>query len=196
MPQERELRATLDACIIFQLAACDTLLHASEAGLFVPIWSTAILEEVVRASHKVHHPDKHKGLSKRIADMNNSFIDAVVDSQIEIKTFPKNSLPDPGDAHVIATALASKSDFIVTENLKDFPDDFLGPLGIKATSFDSFMSYLFERDPHAVMESLTVLTLEKTNPPISILEHLFKLEALSPNFNKSVREWLATHNKS
>ncbi|NCA08051.1 MAG: PIN domain-containing protein [Micrococcales bacterium] len=196
MQKERALKVTLDACIIFPLAACDTLLHASEAGLYTPIWSTAILEEVFRTSRNVLHPHKYKGLSKRIADMNNSFPNAVVDSPIEAKTFPPHLLPDPDDAHVIATAVVSKSNFIVTENLKDFPEKLLASLGINAISFDNFMSYLFDVDANAVQQALTVLTLEKDNPPITVLEHLFKLEPLSPNFNKKVRERLASHNGS
>ena len=68
-----ELKATLDACIIFQLAACDTLLHSSEAGLYSPVWSTEILDEVIRTSLKLLNQDKHAGLIKRIVAMNLTF---------------------------------------------------------------------------------------------------------------------------
>lgn len=184
-----ELKATLDACIIFQLAACDTLLHSSEAGLYSPVWSTEILDEVIRTSLKLLNQDKHAGLIKRIVAMNLTFPLANCDSTIEIEDNVKQLLLDPGDAHVIQTAVASQSNFIVTENLKDFPENLLAQLGIMALSFDSFMSLLFDLDTFRTMHALAVLTSEKINPPVSILEHLFQLEHLSPNFNRKVRAY-------
>lgn len=194
METKRELRATLDACIIFHLAACDTLLHASEAGLYEPLWSSRILDEVVRTARLVLQPDKHAGLSRRISDMNYSFPQSSLDAPSEIENQIKPFLTDPDDAHVIATALVAKSDFIVTENLKDFPSELLTPLGIRAISFDAFMSYLFDIDAAKIHRGLVKLTAEKANPAISILEHLLQLETLSPQFNKKVREYLHLSN--
>ena len=120
--------------------------------------------------------------------MNWSFTDAVFEAPTELESQLKPLIPDPNDAHVIATAKASKSRFIVTQNLRDYPEHVLSPLGIKAVSFDAFMSLLFEGDPEKVMEGLSKLIESKSKPTISVREHLLQLESYSPNFNRKVRE--------
>lgn len=188
MQTESELRVTLDACIIFRLALCDTLLHVSRPLKFNPIWSQRILEEVFNTSRRNLDPQRIQGLNNRVADMNWSFANAVFEAPTELESQLKLSIPDPDDAHVIATAKASESRFIVTQNLRDYPEHVLSPLGIKALSFDAFMSLLFEGDPEKVMKGLSKLIESKSKPKISLREHLLQLESYSPNFNRKVRE--------
>ena len=45
---------------------------------------------------------------------------------------PSLELPDPGDRHVLAAAIRSEADIIVTVNLKDFPASLLAPYGLEA----------------------------------------------------------------
>ena len=49
-------------------------------------------------------------------------------------------LPDEGDRHVIAAAIKSKADIIVTENLKDFPKKALAKYEMEAKSSDEFIA--------------------------------------------------------
>ncbi len=51
------------------------------------------------------------------------------------------SLPDPNDRHVLAAAIKGRADVIVTFNLKDFPNQELGQIGIEAQHPDVFFSY-------------------------------------------------------
>jgi predicted nucleic acid-binding protein len=194
MVTKRALKATLDACIIFQIVACDTLLHIAGTNLYRPVWSNQIIEEVFKTSRAVLDTDSQNGLINRVSDMNRSFPNAHFDAPLELENLIKPFLQDPKDAHVIATALYSNSDLIVTENLKDFPEELLTPLGIQVFSFDSFMSFLFEEDAERVHQGLLSLTRNKTKPPISVLDHLLLLEKLSPNFNRLVRDRLLSQN--
>jgi hypothetical protein len=36
----------LDACVLYPIILCDTLLRLAESGLYIPRWSATILEEV------------------------------------------------------------------------------------------------------------------------------------------------------
>src|SRR6185295_138882 len=51
-------------------------------------------------------------------------------------------LPDPNDRHVLAAAIHCSAEFVVTLNLKDFPDDLLKPYRIEAKSPDLVVGYL------------------------------------------------------
>jgi predicted nucleic acid-binding protein len=187
MQSNRELRVTLDSCIIYQVAACDTLLHLAEQNLFHPIWSQAILDEVKLASERNLSSLRQNGLASRIQDMNEYFKTSLFTPSLKLVQKLQVVLPDPEDAHVVSLALVSKSQFILTENLKDFPGKVLEPLGLQVLSFDTFMSLMLELDSVKVMKSLENLVGKKRNPKMTVLEHLLQLERISPNFNKQVR---------
>jgi len=55
-------------------------------------------------------------------------------------------LPDPGDVHVLAAALAGHADCIVTLNLRDFPSDVVGPLAIEVIHPDQFIVAQWDLD--------------------------------------------------
>ncbi len=56
------------------------------------------------------------------------------------------TLPDPGDRHVLAAAIQSEAEAIITFNLKDFPKDNLDPHGIRSVHPDEFAMELFTLD--------------------------------------------------
>jgi len=190
MQKESDLKVTLDACIIFRLALCDTLLTFAEIKLFKPTWSSEILDEVFKTSRKNLSQEKNLGLEKRVNQMNESFTEANYEAPVDLVAQLKPKLPDTDDAHVVATAIASNSKFIITQNLRDYPEHALSPFGIEALSFDSFMSLLFESNPEEVIKGLSKLIESKSNPTISLREHLLQLESYSPSFNRMVREYL------
>ncbi len=52
---------------------------------------------------------------------------------------PSPELPDLTDRHVLAAAIVGRCDVIVTQDLKDFPDEALAPYGIDVQHPDEFL---------------------------------------------------------
>ena len=52
---------------------------------------------------------------------------------------PTLDLPDLNDCHVLAAAIQSRADFIVTFNLKDFPTSVLANYGVEAIHPDEML---------------------------------------------------------
>ena len=77
---------------------------------------------------------------------------------------PGLKLPDPDDRHVLAAAISTSAQVIVTENLKDFPSDVLGPFDIDAISADEFISDAIELDPLAAVAALRKMRERFKNP--------------------------------
>ena len=85
---------------------------------------------------------------------------------------PTLELPDPGDRHVLAAAIRVGADFIVTFNLKDFPEEALAPYGVEAIHPDEFSLYLIDHYPAAVCLAASRQLSTLKNPPNSRNEYL------------------------
>jgi hypothetical protein len=63
---------------------------------------------------------------------------------------PSLVLPDPDDRHVLAAAIRTSADLILTFNIKDFPAELLRPYGIEACHPDPFLVDQLDLDPQTV----------------------------------------------
>ncbi len=77
---------------------------------------------------------------------------------------PQLTLPDPDDVHVLAAALAGQVDYIVTANLKDFPDKVLRQYGLEAIHPDAFITELWETDAIASIAAFKRMRARWRNP--------------------------------
>ena len=123
------MRVTLDACVIYPSVLRAILLRLARAGLFEPVWSERILEEWARACVKLG-PGAPEAARAEAAAMRAVFPRALQPARPEIEA--RHILPDPADLHVLATAIASGSDAILTFNAADFRDTFWPPKGWSA----------------------------------------------------------------
>jgi hypothetical protein len=87
--------------------------------------------------------DEAKGIildeiEKRVSNVNCAFPDAlVINYEPLIETL---TLPDSRDRHVLAAAIKTNANIIVTNNLKDFPSDYLNTFGLSAKNADDFIT--------------------------------------------------------
>ena len=89
---------------------------------------------------------------------------------------PCLQLPDENDRHVLAAAIVSASDAIVTFNLKDFPKPALVRYQIDLIHPDDFIFHQFGIDDAAVLVSVQKCRERLKNPPKSAVEYLDTLE--------------------
>ena len=90
-------------------------------GCFQPIWSDKIHEEWKRNLLKNRSDLSASSLAKTIEIMDTSFENANVSGFESL--IDGLHLPDKDHRHVLALAIHSNAQFIVTSNLKDFPSD-------------------------------------------------------------------------
>ncbi|PPK67953.1 PIN domain-containing protein [Actinokineospora auranticolor] len=108
--------AFLDTCVLLKPYVCDTLLTIAESGLFRPLWSRGVLDELARNLIKRGLSDTQ--VSHRIEQMTRHFPDANVAGYEHLVVAMENH---PKDRHILAAAVRGAAASLVTENLKEFP---------------------------------------------------------------------------
>ncbi|MBC2835341.1 RSP_2648 family PIN domain-containing protein [Paragemmobacter straminiformis] len=138
------MRAVLDACVLYPSVMRDLLLGAAARGLYEPRWSDRILEEWARATVKLG-PAAEAVARADIAQMRLHFPSAFALPATGVEA--RLILPDPDDVHVLATAITTHADAIVTTNAKDFPRHLLAEEGISRRDPDGFLWELWSHHP-------------------------------------------------
>lgn len=109
--------------------------------------------------------------------MNESFDGSVVEGYSYL--IEKVTLPDSNDRHVLACAIQSEADIIITANKKDFPKkDLLDNFDITVYSPDEFISNITKQSPQRSLTAFRVQVSKLRNPPRSQGEVLEILEKL------------------
>ena len=126
--------AFLDTCALYGAALTDTLLRIAEQDAFRPMWSPDVLEELRRNLNKI------PGLAERAADrriraMTEAFPEAMVEGY---EPLIAGMTCDPKDRHVLAAAVHSDSQVLVTFNVDDFPESSVAGFDIAVVHPDDF----------------------------------------------------------
>lgn len=177
--------AFLDTNVLWPSLQRDYLLSLAADGLYRPLWSEAVLSELLE-----HEALKRVGRGTPVDDavaeaehlvdrMRQSFGDAIVVGwESMVGTF---DLPDPDDEHVAAAAVVGGAGVIVTDNLKHFPPDRL-PQHIEVQSATAFITSTVSVDPGRAAASLVVMTARYRKPsytPVEVLAQLAERYDLS-----------------
>lgn len=141
------MKVVLDACVLYPSVLRGILLGVAEAGLFVPVWSERILEEWRRATAKIGPVAMAEAEAAAIL-MRARFPSATARAYPEIEA--RLVLPDPNDLHVLAVAVGTGADAILTFNAADFPGHALAAEGIERRNPDGFLWELWSGDPAPV----------------------------------------------
>src|SRR5687768_8830195 len=89
-------KAVLDTSVLLPMPLCDTLLRVAEQGLYRPVWSDDILDELVR---NLTEWAGATAADKRVAAMRTVFPDACATDYQHLSEMMTNH---PKDRHVLA----------------------------------------------------------------------------------------------
>ncbi len=159
--------AIIDACVLCSPLKRNLILSLAEAELFRVRWSEEILDETEKAIEILlvdkDCEDAADRANRARTAMSKAFVEATVtDYKPQGKGIGK--LPDEGDRHVIAAAIKSRADIIVTENLKDFPKSLLAGYGIEAKSTDEFIADTINLSPPVAIAAIKRMRLRFNRP--------------------------------
>lgn len=156
-------RAVLDACVLYPASVRDALLRLAEIELYDVLWSERILDEVERNLIEKAGATP-KGAGRLRATIAGTFEAACVPEEAIARLEPAMR-NDPKDRHVLAAAVAGGADAIVTDNLRDFPEDSCSIYGVEAISADAFLCQLYDLDPGRVIDAIERQAAALKRPP-------------------------------
>jgi PIN domain len=169
--------ALLDACVLFPVAVCDSLMSVAATGLYAPKWTQRIEDEWTRSLEQKSGRPPGSYKVRRDA-MRDAAPDWEVPEQAWNRIAPCLQLPDPDDVHVLAAAIAGHADCVVTANLKDFPEDALAPFGIQVIHPDEFLIAQMDLDSLNVLAAFKEQRARLKNPTPSAFADALERNAL------------------
>lgn len=180
-----------DSCVLYPAPLRDLLLSLAMTDLFRAKWTTDIHREWKTNLLKDRKDLTADKLERTQNKMNEHARDSLVENYQEL--IPSIVLPDSNDRHVVAAAIKSGAQTIVTYNLKDFPQDALDKYDIVAQHPDDFIRHLLDLKPHVVIKAVKEHRERLKNPPKSAIEYLSTLQKQSlPQTVNFLNDYIST----
>lgn len=164
----------LDTCVLYPIVLTDTLLRVAEQSVFRPHWSADVMAELQRNLGRVPQIGDD-GAARRIEAMNRAFPDAMVSGY---EGLVDGMECDPKDRHVMAAAVHSDCQVVVTYNLKDFPQAAMERHQLEAVHPDTFLLDQLDLYPEAVAHALWRQSAESARPRLTPLLLMASFERL------------------
>lgn len=178
--------AVLDASVLYPLPLRDTLLRVAETELYDPYWSEGILDEVVR--NLVADARASEEQARRLTDAMAAAFDGAAVPQDAIDQLEPAMINDEKDRHVLAAAVVSRAQAVVTLNLKDFKSEACEPFAIEPLHPDAFLLDLYALDSQEVYQAVERQAAVLRRPPMSLDELLDRLAVTVPEFAARLRD--------
>lgn len=81
-------------------------------------------------------------------------------------------LPDKDDRHVLAAAIKANANLIITNNLRDFPEEELAKYGLEAKSADDFLTDIIDLNKSRALEAFKELVANRRSPELDAYQVL------------------------
>ncbi len=164
-----------DACVLYPSALRNVLIElaTTDYALFQAKWTERIESEWLENLIS-NRPDLDSTRLRKTAQLMRSVVPDCMVTNYE-KLEAGLELPDPNDRHVLAAAIRSKAQAIVTRNLKDFPVETLAEFDIEAIHPDVFLINQFDLSNAKVLDAIKNIRVRMLNPKYSASEYLDSL---------------------
>jgi len=159
-----------DACVLYQAPLRDLVIELGLADLYRAKWTDRIHDEWISSLIR-NRPDISKEKLERTRQLINESIEDCLVSGYE-SLAQKLILPDSNDCHVLAAAIKAHAQIIVTNNVKDFPSDYLESFGIEAQHPDTFFLNQSDLKQSAFLASVKRVRLSLKRPTKTPEEYL------------------------
>ncbi|MCC3406329.1 MAG: PIN domain-containing protein [Microcoleus sp. PH2017_10_PVI_O_A] len=165
--------AVYDANILYSAPLRDFFVQLAASKIVDARWTEEIHSEWTRNVILNRSDIAPEQLARTKNLMNENVENCLVQGYEPI--IPELELPDPGDRHVLAAAIHSRADFIVTFNLRDFPADNLAQYNIQPLHPDEFIMRLLNLNWQGVCKAAEKQRIRLKNPPKTPDEYLATL---------------------
>ncbi|MDV3001107.1 MAG: hypothetical protein N5P05_002713 [Chroococcopsis gigantea SAG 12.99] len=165
--------ALLDANILYPAPMRDLFLQLAVTDLFRARWTVDIHSEWIEALLRNQPSRNRADLEKTRDKMNQATRDCLIDNYRDL--IPSLELPDPDDRHVLAAAIVGRCDVIVTQNIRDFPEDIVGGYGLDLQHPDQFLCNQLDLAPGLFCNAVKKIRARLKKPPLSVKEYLANL---------------------
>lgn len=161
-------KCVLDTNVIYPVEVRDLLFWFAYYDLYTPKWSEHIFDEWIDVMKRKKVNEQE--IEKRTKKANLAFPDAFVTNYSRL--IDGLELPDPKDRHVLAAAIKTNANVIVTNNIKDFPEDYLASFGLSAKTADDFLTDIIDLNPEQATKAFREMVLNRRNPDLDEYEVL------------------------
>lgn len=163
-----------DASVLYPDALRDLRIRIALAGLVRARWSRQVVDEMINALAR-NRPDIPPDRLERLGHLiNESVPDCLVTGYEPLIEILK--LPDPDDRDVLAAAIRSGAQVLVTANLRHFPADRLASWDLEAKSPDEFVLDQIGIDARVVFSCVQQIADSRRRHPKTIDDVLSQLE--------------------
>jgi hypothetical protein len=154
-----------DACLFYPAPLRDLMIRLAQTRRFHARWTEEIQREWLTALLR-HRPELDEvRLQRTMVPINQAVPDCLVTGYGHL--IDQLCPPDPNDRHMLAAAIRSGSQIIVTTNLRNFPQEALADFNIDARHPDDFILDLADLDPAIVTTAAKRQRAALKNPPLS-----------------------------
>lgn len=159
--------AFCDANVLYSALLRDLLIRLALAGLCELRWSEQVQDEWIRNLLAVR-PDRHQALARTRTLMDRALPQASTHGYEGL--IPTLTLPDPDDCHVLAAALHSGADVLLTFNLKDFPPANVPGCVLLVTHPDAWLVDVTAQDEELTLTVVRELLAALRSPPLKVAD--------------------------
>jgi predicted nucleic acid-binding protein len=181
--------AIYDACVLYPAPVRDLLLEVAGAGLITAKWTKEIEAEWIRNLH-ANRPEIPLEILQETADRMIEFLPDCLVTNYEKLTVGL-ALPDENDKHVLAAAIKSHAQAIITFNLKDFPEKVLQEFDMEPIHPDTFLINQFDLRAGVVVSIAQKIRISLKKPPMTARQYLDNLTKVGlPAFSQRIEEFI------